>query len=312
MLAAGANARLQVLSSGPTSSWPMNISETVQVFVLIYVLVVVALYLSSRLWMPVLARLKRFLGFAPQASSASPPPIPGDGSASLSYSHRPGAPRPPKLRQPPMLGSDEPDVRRAYCRRLALATRLVGYVAGANPTGFPVGLFSEWHEARWSAYCDDPAVGSDQAVSLALAVPIEDEAACEAAAGELAENASYAEMADVVHFCGEAFVASKAGSTVHARITALADRLAVAVSSDSSVTLDEHDRAQLERKLEVDFIPDISAKVAHLRRMHAFFRGRLIGLRDDPAADRRAERMADSRRHMEEHERLLGSYGASA
>lgn len=290
----------------------MNVSEGVQVFVLIYVLVVVALYLSSRLWSPLLTKLKRSLGFAPKVSSVSPPPIPGDGSASLSYSHRPGAPRPPKLRQPPVLGSDEPDVRRAYCRRLALATRLVGYVASANPTGFPVGLYREWHEARWEAYCDDPAIGSEQAISEALSLAIEDEAAWAAVVGEFAAAASYAEMSDIVHFCGEAFVASKAGSTVHARIVALADRLAVAVSSDSSVTLDEHDRMQLERKLEVDFLTEVPAKVAHLRRMHAFFRGRLIGLRDDPAADRRAERMADSRRHMEEHERLLGSYGASA
>lgn len=264
--------------------------------------------------MPLLAKLKRFLGFAPQASSASPPPVPGDGSVSLSYSYRPGAPRPPRLRQPPVLGSDEPDVRRACCLRLALATRLVGYVASANPTGFPVGLFREWHEARWLAYCDDPAIGSEQAISEALSLANEDEAACAAVVSEFAAAASYAEMSDVVHFCGEAFIASKAGSTVHARISALAESLAVAVSSGSSdpAAMDEHDRMQLERKLEVDFLPEVSAKVAHLRRMHAFFRGRLIGLRDDPAAERRAERMADCRRHMEEHERLLGGFGVSA
>jgi hypothetical protein len=34
-----------------------------------------------------------------------------------------------------------------------------------------------------------------------------------------------------------------------------------------------------------------------------------MGLRDDPAAERRAERMADCRRHMEEHERLLRCLG---
>ena len=291
----------------------MNVSEGVQVFVLIYVLVMVALYLTSRFWLPILTKLKRALGFAAPVSAANPPPIPGDGSASLSYSFRPGAPRPPRLRKPPILGSDEPAVRLAYCGRLVLCTRLVGYVAAANPTGFPIGLYREWYEARWQAYGDDPATDSEQAISEALSLAIEHEAAWAAVVGEFAASASYAEMSDIVHFCGEAFIASKAGSATHARISGLAESLAVAVSSDSSdpAAMDEHDRMQLERKLEVDFLPEVSAKVAHLRRMHAFFRGRLIGLRDDSAAERRAERMADCRRHMEEHEKLLGSLGVS-
>jgi hypothetical protein len=292
----------------------MNVSEGVQVFVLIYVLVMVALYLSSRFWFPMLTKLKRALGFAAPVSAANPPPIPGDGSASLSYSFRPGAPRPPRLRTPPILGSVEPSARLAYCRRLSLCTRLVAYIASANPTGFPVGLYREWHEARWETYCDDPAIGSEQAISEALSLAIEDEAAWAAVVGEFAAAASYAEMSDIVHFCGEAFIASKAGSTVHAWISALAENLAVAVSSDSSdpASMDEYDRMQLERKLEVDFLTEVPAKVAHLRRMHAFFRGRLIGLRDDSAAERRTERMADCRRHMEEHEKLLGCFGVSA
>jgi hypothetical protein len=292
----------------------MNISETVQVFVLIYVLVMVALYLSSRFWTPLLGKLKQSLGMTPSASVGNSPPIPADVSASLSYSFRPGAPRPPRLRKPPELGSDSPDDRLAYCRRLGLCTRLVGFVAAANPTGFPVGLYREWHEARWGTYCDDPAIGSELAISEALSLAIEDEAAWAAVVAEFAASASYAEMSDIVHFCGEAFIASKAGSTVHAWISALAENLAVAVSSDSSdpASMDEYDRMQLERKLEVDFLTEVPAKVAHLRRMHAFFRGRLIGLRDDSAAERRTERMADCRRHMEEHEKLLGCFGVSA
>ena len=292
----------------------MNVSEGVQVFVLIYVLVMVALYLSSRFWLPILTKLKRDLGFAAPVSGASPPPLAGEGSPSLSYSFRPGAPRPPRLRKPPVMGSDEPAARLAYCGRLGLCTRLVGYIAAANPTGFPIGLYREWHEARWLVYGDDPAIDSEQAIAGALREPIEDDAAFAEIVSDFAASASYAEMSDVVHFCGEAFIASKAGSTVHARISALAESLAVAVSSDSSdpAAMDEHDRMQLERKLEVDFLPEVPAKIAHLRRMHVFFRGRLIGLRDEPAAERRGERMADCRRHMEEHEKLLGSFGVSA
>ena len=289
----------------------MNVSEGVQVFVLIYVLVMVALYLSSRFWLPLLTKLKRSLGLAAPASAAIPPPIPGDGSGLHSYSFRPGAPRPPRLRNPPVLGSDSPNDRLAYCRRLSLCTRRVAYIASANPTGFPIGLYREWHEARWETYCDDTAIGSEQAISDALGLAIEDDVGCAAVVAEFGVAASYAEMADLVHFCGEAFIASKAGSTVHARISALAESLAVSSDSSDPAAMDEHDRMQLERKLEVDFLPEVSAKVAHLRRMHAFFRGRLIGLRDDSAAERRAERMADCRRHMEEHEKLLGSLGVS-
>lgn len=146
----------------------MNVSEGVQVFVLIYVLVMVALYFSSRFWLLLLTKLKRSLGLAAPASAANPPPIPGDGSGSLSYSFRPGAPRPPRLRKPVVLGSDSPNDRLAYCRRLSLCTRLVTHIASANPTGFPIGLYREWHEARWETYCDDTAIGSEQAISFLL------------------------------------------------------------------------------------------------------------------------------------------------
>jgi hypothetical protein len=37
----------------------------------------------------------------------------------------------------------------------------------------------------------------------------------------------------------------------------------------------------------------------------------LVQLRDDPQAERRAERMADCRRHLEEHEKLLAWLGSS-
>ena len=291
----------------------MNISEVIQVFVLIYVFVMGALYLTSRFWSPWLTKLKASLGFAAPVQPAEPADIPGEVAVATSYSFRPGAPRPPKLRLPPVLGSEEPEVRRAYCHRLGLATRLVGYIASVNPTGFPVGLYREWHEARWQVYCDDPASGPGQAVSEALAAAIEDEAVYAAVVAEFSASASYSEMGDLLHFCGEAFIASKAGSAVHVRIHELAEALAVVVSSGSSdpTEMDEHDRMQLERKLEVDFLPQVPAKVAHLRRMHAFFRARLIGLRDDAAAERRAERMGDCRRHMEEHEKLLGCLDAS-
>ena len=289
----------------------MNVSEAVQVFILIYVLVIVGLYLSSRFWSPLLTKLKIALGLAAPASVAVAPPLPGDGL--VSHSFRQGAPRPPKLRNPPVLATDDHEARKAYCDRLGLATRLVGYVASANPTGFPLGLYREWHAARWQAYSDDPVVDSEQAIAAAIRQPVEDDVAYAAVVAEFAAGASYAEMSDVVHFCGEAFVASKAGSGVHVRISALAETLAVAAASDSAgpAEMDEHDRTQLERKLEVDFLSEVPAKVAHLRRMHAFFRGRLIGLRDEPAAERRGERMADCRRHMEEHERLLGCFGFS-
>jgi hypothetical protein len=62
--------------------------------------------------------------------------------------------------------------------------------------------------------------------------------------------------------------------------------------------------------LEVDFLTAPEAKIAHLRRMHGFFRSRLIALRDDISAERRGERMADYRRHMEEQERLLRWLGS--
>lgn len=286
----------------------MNVSEAVQVFVLIYVLVIAALYLSSRFWSPLLARCRRFLGLAPRGVPALEP-IAGDGPSSPSHSFRPGAPRPPKLRHPPVIEPDAPEFRRAYCRRLGIATRLIGYVGSANPTGFPLGLFREWHEARWQTYCDDPAIGSEQAISEALGLPVDGEAEFSSLIDELVASGSYSEMSDLVHFCGEAFAASKSGSDVRGRISVLADRLAVAVCSDVGSVLEEHDLIQLERKLEVDFMGDAPSKVAHLRRMHAFFRGRLIALRDHPGAERRQERMSDCRGHMEEHERLLACFG---
>lgn len=285
----------------------MNISEAVQVFVFIYVLVMAGLYLAWRFWRPLLAKVRQPKGIAGPVQVPDPSLIPGAGPSSYPVSYRPGAPRPPRLLRPPVLGSDDPSALQEYRLRLGEATRLVGYVAAANPTGFPIGLYREWHEARWRPDGDSAGIDSGQAIVVDLRGPIEDEAAYASAVKRFAASASYAEMADIVHFCGEAFIASKAGSEVRNRIIALTDGLAVAVSysGSESAPADEHDRMMLERKLEVDFLADRDAKVSHLRRMHVFFRTRLIALRDDASAERRAERMADCRRHMEEHERLL-------
>ena len=290
----------------------MNIPEAVQVFVLIYELVMGALYFSARYWVPLLAKTGRALGLMRATTAQKAPPATAD-AAPLSYSFRPGAPRPPRLRRPPTLNPDGPEARLAYCRRLGLAARLVGFVASANPTGLPLGLFREWHESRWQAHGQDCGISHEDALSEALRELPEDEAAYASTMTEFASRASYDELADIVHFCGEAFAAAKAGSMVRARIIAMADQFAVAMHSDSSDpgSIDEQDRLLLERRLEVDFLSVVDEKVAHLRRMHAFFRGRLIELRDRSDGDRREERMAGCRRHMEEHEKLLACFGAA-
>jgi len=288
----------------------MNISEAVQVFILIYILVIAALFLTSRFWSPLFTKFKQALGFAPTASVQ--PPV-GTPIAPVVTTYRPGAPRPPKLRPPPMLVLDDPEVRNAYFRRLVECAKVVSFVSASNPTGFPTGLFREWLSARYVGGPDAPFVdvehlmaSSGESLSASLAE-------FEALADGLSAQASYDELSDLMHFCGEAFPSAKAGSPIRAAVEVLADRLAVAspAASAGQSAPDEHDRQQLERKLEVDFLADVPAKVAHLRRMHAFFRGRLIALRDDATADRRAERMSDCRRHMEEHEKLLAWLGTS-
>jgi hypothetical protein len=188
---------------------------------------------------------------------------------------------------------------------------VVGYVASVNPTGFPIGLFREWYEARRPARVSTDLTDAGEGLAEALRDVPADDAAYDAIVAEFASSATYAEMADLVHFCGEAFAAAKSGSPVHAMIHQLSDRLAVVVTVDHA-SADEEDRRQLERRLEVDGLAVSADKIAHLRRMHGFFRARLISLRDDGSAERRTERMADCRRHMEEHERLLGWLGAQA
>ena len=292
----------------------MDTSAAVQVFVLIYILVVAALYFSSRYWLPLLTNLKGLLGFSvPLAGAPSAEPG-GADMPPLAYSFRPGAPRPPRLKAPPLLEFSEPEGLHAYAHRLSLCSRIVEYVAAGNPTGFPLGLFREWHAARWQNGDNVQGLHSDQAIAVDLQDIPADDAAYNAIVAEFAFAATYAEMADLIHFCGEAFSAAKAGSAVHVAIVGLADKLAVVVpfgAHDYSQS-DEDDRLFLERKLEVDFLPEIQSKVTHLRRMHGFFRMRLIELRDLPTAERRDERMADCRRHMEEHERMLGWLGSSA
>jgi hypothetical protein len=288
----------------------MNVSEAVQVFVLIYVLIIAGLYFTAKLWSPLLAKAWQALGFAsaPAASVTSADPV-----AMVSPSFRPGAPRPPKLKEAPDMASYDETALHGYAARLALCARIVGRIASGNPTGFPLGLFREWYEARWLAVSAVGGVDSEQSLGEALRLIPEDEAAYDELLVQFVSEANYAEMADLVHFCGQAFAASRAGSPVHEAVIALADRLAVAVAfgGEDVAPADEEERSLLERKLEVDFLEQVPSKVAHLRRMHAFFRQRLIVLRDDPAGERRSERMADCRRHMEEHERLLSWLGSS-
>lgn len=290
----------------------MNVSEAVQVFVLIYVLVIACLYFTARFWSPLLTKVWKSMGFAATpvipASVSSADPV-----AMVSPSFRPGAPRPPKLKDAPDMASCDVAALRGYGVRLGLCARIVGRIASGNPTGFPMGLFREWYGARWLAVGSVSGIDCEQSLGEALRLIPEDEAAYGQVLADFSAQASYAEMADLVHFCGQAFAASRAGSPVHEGILALADRFAVAevFGTHDSAPTDDHEQSLLERRLEVDFLEQGAPKVAHLRRMHAFFRQRLIALRDDPSAERRSERMADCRRHMEEHERLLSWLGSS-
>jgi hypothetical protein len=194
-----------------------------------------------------------------------------------------------------------------------LCARIVGFVALGNPTGFPAGLFMEWFSARWPGGPGTSPLQAEDAVARALQAIPSSSGDQSSLLDEFSDAASYAEQADLVHFCCEAFAASRAGSPVRSSIIALTDRFAVTLPADSAgMTPPEgEDRLMLERKLEVDFMTDPMMKVAHVRRMHAYFRGRLISLRDDPSAERRSDRMSDCRRHMEEHEKLLSCFGVS-
>ncbi len=290
----------------------MNVSEVVQVFLLIYVLVIAGLYFTSSIWSPMLSKLMQSLGFSAPPATAPVQAASADPVAMVT-SFRPGAPRPPKLKEAPDMAACDPLALSGYSVRLGLCARIVGRISSGNPTGFPVGLFREWYETRWLAVASVAGVGHEQSLGDAFRLIPADDAAYEGVLEDFASGASYAEMADLVHFCGQAFAASRAGSPVHDAVVALADRLAVAVifGSHESAPSDEHERMMLERKLEVDFLGNDEAKAVHLRRMHAFFRQRLVALRDQPAADRRTERMADLRRNMEEHERLLSWLGRS-
>jgi hypothetical protein len=292
----------------------MNVSEAVQVFILIYILVMAALFLSSRYWSPIVGKLWRALGFGMSSQAAAVSSSAGVSIPLASAHFRPGAPRPPRLRAAPFVDLDHPDAARTYGYRLVLCARIVGFVALGNPTGFPAGLFMEWFAARWRGDPVDPSILPEDVVAHALQSIPSDPMEQDALVDEFMNGASYAEQSDLVHFCGEAFAAARSGSPVRSCILALMDRMAVALPADSvgSSPLEEQDRLLLERRLEVDFMPEIQMKVAHLRRMHAFFRGRLIALRDDVSAERRTDRMSDCRRHMEEHEKLLSCFGVSA
>jgi hypothetical protein len=291
----------------------MNVSEGVQVFVLIYVLVIVALFVTARFWSPALGKVWRALGFSTAKPTTSTPAVVADAAVLVSHSFRPGAPRPPRLKEPPSLASLDAAGLRGYGHRLGLCAQIVGFVATHNPTGFPIGLFREWYEARWMAVEPACGVGAEQYLGEALRAIPTDEAGHDAVVARFASEARYVEMADLVHFCGQAFAASRAGSPVHDAVVALSDRLAVAGAFGGVVAApaDEEERSLLELKLEVDFLETAEAKHDHLRRMHGFFRRRLVELRDDPQAERRAERMADCRRHLEEHEKLLAWLGSS-
>jgi hypothetical protein len=291
----------------------MNVSEGVQVFVLIYVLVIAGLYLTARFWSPLLTKAWKAVGFAetpliPAASFASADPV-----AMVSPSFRPGAPHPPRLKEAPDVSVYDEVAMSSYGARLGMSARIVGRIASSNPTGFPLGLFREWYEARWLAVGSVSGVHAEQSLDEALRMVPEDETAYQQLLTDFASQASYAEMADLVHFCGQAFAAARAGSPVHEGILALTDRFAVAeiLGTHDCAPTDDHEQTLLERRLEVDYLEQATTKIAHLRRMHAFFRQRLIALRDDPASERRSERMADCRRHMEEHERLLSWLGSS-
>jgi len=67
----------------------MNVSEAVQVFMLIYVLVIVALFVTARFWSPALGKVWRALGFSTAKPTISTPAVVADAAVLVSHSFRP-------------------------------------------------------------------------------------------------------------------------------------------------------------------------------------------------------------------------------
>ncbi len=280
----------------------MSFTDASAIIGLIYVLVFGLLYVTYEHW-------ARFLRTGPPKPAAIRPSA---STVPPGYVQRTAPPRPPKLLPPPSLNLITDQDRKAYCARLASCVRIVSYISRSGARAFPLGLLKEWHAARWKGDPENAGLDSAGAVSWYARFVPEDQSAYRTVVESLM-GASYDELHDFVNFCSQAFPLVSSDGPARGLIEEVADILAVTMPSgiDPIDEAGEEDTMLLERKLEVDFMHDIPAKVHQLRRMHALFRKRFAELRDDPRAERREARMSDCRMRMEEHESLLARLGAN-
>jgi hypothetical protein len=317
----------------------MSFSDIILVFVFINIVIVLLLILILNYRKVIITQIKDFHKIHLQGNSKNhfsrqlppplPPPLPivapvrttgtslntskainGKPSTPVSRDKSPSLDSFQALRPPPIVVTSTQEQKNKQNLLLLDSTIITASLYQDQFSGFPRKRFSEWYSVR---KCDDsPTI--DDLISKAELVLANVSFNYDEVVLRFSLTATYSQKSDLIYFCATSYNTRD--------VNAPALRMKLLILSQNwglmfhelllDVTGQEAEEiTRLESRLEVNEIPTMAGRVAHLRRMHAYFDERLKTYVSFGLMDRRTDMISTYNVIIEEHERLLEVYGFS-
>jgi len=317
----------------------MSFSDTILVFVFINIVIVLLLILILNYRKVIIAQIKDFYKlhlqgntknqFSRQLPPPLPPPLPKvkhlrhtgvSLNTSTAVKSKPSTPvsrnkttsldSVPPLRPPPIVLTSTQEQKNKQNLLLLDSAIITASLYAGQLSGFPATRFSEWYATR---QCED-SPNFDDLISRAHVVISDDSFNFDEVILRYSLAATYSQRSDLIYFCATSYnQRDPLASHLRMNLLTLAQawgllfhELLLDVSGQEAEEI-----TRLESRLEVNEIETIEGRVAHLRRMHAYFKERLKTYLNPSLIDRRSDMISTYNVILEEHERLLEVYGFS-
>lgn len=313
----------------------MSFADIIQVFIFINIVIVLCLVLFLNYRKVVVTKVKEFFivhlhaNNKNQSSHQLPPPLPpplptatqrrqsgtSNNISTVAKSRASQVKASPivgiqPLRPAPVILTSTPELKDKQNLLLLHSAIIIASFYDSQSSGFPVARFSEWYETR---KCEDSPKLNDL-ISKAHATLGDNSFNFDEVILRYSLAATYSQRSDLIYFCATSYsIRDPDAANLRMKLLSLSQtwgllfhELLLDVSGQ-----DAEEITRLEKRLEVDEMPTMSGRVAHLRRMHAYFDERLKTYLNYGLMDRRTDMISTYKVILEDHERLLEVYGFS-
>lgn len=313
----------------------MSFADTILVFIFINIVIVLCLFFFLNYRKIFITKVKELFKvhlhgnsrkqFARQLPPPLPPPLPtatqrlhSGTSTNISIAARTRTSQLKSnptdsiqpLRPAPVIVASTPEFKNKQNLLLLDSAIIIASFYIGQSSGFPLARFSEWYATR---KCDDSPKINDL-ISKAHATLADESFNFDEVILRYSLAATYSQRSDLIYFCATSYnLRDPNVANLRMKLLTLSQtwgllfhELLLDVSGQEAEEI-----TRLEKRLEVDEIPTMAGRVAHLRRMHAYFDERLKTYQNYGLMERRTDMISTYKVILEDHERLLEVYGYS-